>query len=138
MKVKIKLHEGAAIPKKAYPSDAGFDLVATNVRIDSSARFIEYDTDVSIEIPEGYVGLLYPRSSISKYDLMLYNGVGVIDSLYRGTLKFRFKALGPHHYKVGDRIGQLVIMPIPTVELEEVDTLEETERGSGAFGSSDG
>lgn len=133
--MKIKLEEGATIPTKANPTDAGFDLTAISSRIDASARFIEYDTGVSIALPEGKVGLIFARSSVSKYDLDLSNAVGVIDQDYRGTIKLRFRPTGPHHYKKGDRVGQLVIIDLPKIELEVVEDLDATERGDGGFGS---
>ena len=138
MKIKIKkLTDEAVIPKKSHSSDAGFDLTATSVRIDSKG-FCEIGTSIAIEIPENHVGLLFPRSSISKINMQLCNAVGVLDSSYRGEIKFRFKpsTSGKGSYNVGDRIGQLIIMPFPEVEFEEVTELDETDRGSGAFGSS--
>ncbi len=97
-----------------------------------------YGTGLSIEIPEGYVGLIFPRSSICKTTMTLTNSVGVIDSGYRGELKAIFRLTGPHEmdYKIGDRIGQLMIVPIPTVEIEEVTELSTSIRGTGGFGSS--
>lgn len=136
MKLKIKLGPNGVLPQKAHPSDAGFDLTATSCRIDRSTKFVEYGTDLSIELPEGHMGLIFPRSSISKYDMTLCNSVGLVDQNFRGELKLRFRSTGPHHYKVGDRIGQLVVMPIPEVELEVVDDLDDTDRSSGSFGSS--
>lgn len=97
-----------------------------------------------MEIPEGHVGLIYPRSSITERELMLKNSVGVIDSGYRGEVKLRFtrinmnsessKDLNPY-YKIGERIGQMMILPIPTIYLELVDELSNTERGDGGYGS---
>ena len=90
MDVKVKLlHKDAQLPKYAGQGDAGLDLTCVSVNEEES--FIEYDTGVSIEIPEGYVGLLFPRSSVSKKDIMLCNSVGVIDSSYRGSIKVRYK-----------------------------------------------
>ena len=91
MEVKIKkLCDSAVIPSYAKPGDAGMDLVATS-RIFDKYGNVEYGTGLAMEIPEGYVGLLFPRSSISKQDLSLANAVGVIDSGYRGEIKFKFK-----------------------------------------------
>ena len=134
MKINIKLSNGAKMPEKAHSTDAGFDL--TSVSIAYVGNYVEYDTGVHIAIPEGHMGLIFPRSSVSKYDLTLANSVGVIDSDYRGPIKLRFKSLGPTHYKVGDRVGQLVIMPIPAVELGQVEELDDTVRSEGGFGSS--
>ena len=139
MKVKIKkLLPNIQTPKYAKNGDAGLDLIATSQSI--TDLYIEYGTSICIEIPEGYVGLLFPRSSISKYHLCLANSVGVIDSGYRGEIKARFKRTqnNAHEslYNVGDKIVQLLIIPYSNIELEEVDNLTETERGAGGFGSS--
>lgn len=139
MKVKIKkLHNSAVIPKKAHDQDAGFDLTAISKdTVDEEVyEFHEYDTGIALEIPRGYVGLVYPRSSISKTGHILANSTGIIDSNYRGSIKVRFKTIPDHtEYIPGDRIAQLIIMPYPEIEFEEVDELENTNRGSGAFGS---
>lgn len=138
MKVKIKkLNEDVLIPTKANPGDAGFDLVATSRKLDRKG-FIEFGTSLAFEIPEGHVGLIFPRSSISKYNEQLCNSVGVIDSSYRGEVSFRFKpsTAGKDTYQVGDKIGQLIIIPYPEIEFEEVDELGDTQRGEGGYGSS--
>jgi len=139
MEVKIKkLHPDAIIPVYSKPGDAGLDLTATSIMGDSHDNIV-YGTGLAIEIPEGYVGLLYPRSSNSKTDLYLTNHVGVIDSGYRGEIMFKFRPINgvvdANIYAVGDRIGQLIIMPYPKVELIEVDELSDSERGEGGFGS---
>lgn len=153
MKVKIKkLNDKAIIPKYATQGDAGLDLVA--IEENHEEDYIEYSTGLAIEIPEGYMGLIFPRSSNSKQDLLLCNSVGVIDSSYRGEILVRYKRIvNPihhadikdlavvtahcfqKHYKVGDRVAQLIILPYPQIEFEEVKDLSETERGSGGFGS---
>lgn len=139
MKVRIKrLSENAVIPAYANPGDAGLDLVATYVKVEDHNKYgyFEYGTGLAVEIPEGYVGLIFPRSSISKTGLMLANAVGVIDSSYRGEIKLRFKYIsGTPSYEVGDRVAQLIILPYPVVEFEEVQELSETQRSSGGFGS---
>lgn len=153
MKVKIKkLHPDAVIPTYAKDGDAGMDLYAVN---DSG---IEHATDygtmkinfgISIEIPKGYVGLIFPRSSVYKSTGRLSNCVGVIDSGYRGELSAQFdpslSAFINHSenlagykaepYEKGDRVAQLIIMPYPQIEFEEVDELSTTDRGEGGFGS---
>lgn len=168
MKVKIKkLNQNAVIPKYAQDGDAGLDLTAVSMKYDEHGNIV-YGTGLSIEIPDGYVGYIYPRSSISKFDLLLANSVGVIDSNYRGEIIFKFKpsaCFGDYHsdktmeefenssdyvalpqingssgiqhkgYSVGDRIGQIIIMPIPSIEFEEVEALSNTNRGVGGFGS---
>lgn len=141
MKIKVKKHSpDAVIPQYAHDTDAGLDLTAISKRYDSEGHFWEYDTGLSIEIPKGYVGLVFPRSSISKTDLFLTNAVGVIDSGYRGTIKARFKPTDamwlPKNYELGERIVQLIIMPYPKVELQLVEELDSSDRGTGGFGSS--
>jgi dUTP pyrophosphatase len=138
MKVRIKkLSENAVIPTYAKEGDAGMDLVAT--RIISNTTFdVSYGTDLAMEIPNGFVGLVFPRSSVRKYELALSNSVGVIDSGYRGELQATFKktnGLDSLAYKVGDRIAQIMIIPHPPIEFKEVDDLSDTERGEGGFGS---
>ena len=138
MKFK-KLHSNAILPKHAKPGDAGADLVAVSKEWDEEKEKLVFGTGLAVEIPEGFVGLLFPRSSICKTLLSLSNAVGVIDSGYRGEIKFFFN---PGHrpkknYEVGDRIGQLVIVPYVSQDNNEfVDELSETERGSKGFGSS--
>lgn len=137
MKVKIKkLHPDAVIPQYAKPGDAGLDLVAVVETWNEDNSMVTYDTGLAIEIPDGYVGLVFPRSSISKTVLSLSNSVGVIDSGYRGPImfKFRYPEEGPV-YDTGDRVAQLIIMPYPQIEFEEVEELSSTERGEGGFGS---
>lgn len=137
MKVKIKkLVESAVIPSYAKEGDAGMDLTATSVWRDDDGN-ICYGTGLAFEIPNGYVGLLFPRSSNAKKDLLLTNSVGVIDSGYRGQITFKFKScVGTDNiYQLGDRVGQIIIMPYPNIEFEEVEELTETERGIGGYGS---
>jgi dUTP pyrophosphatase len=137
MKIKVKkLHPKAIIPAYAKQGDAGLDMTA--IQLVKTEMYYEYLTGIAIEIPEGYVGLMFPRSSISKTKQILSNHVGVIDSGFRGEIRFRFKKLAWDNgdlYDVGDKIGQLVIMPIPAIELVEVDELSDSERGEGGFGS---
>jgi dUTP pyrophosphatase len=111
------------------------DLIATTLV--RTGKFSEYGTDLAVEIPRGYVGLLFPRSSISNTDHFLRNSVGVIDSGYRGEIKLRMSipALGEKEYIMGDKVGQLIIMKLPWVEVEEADELSDTDRGEGGFGS---
>lgn len=156
MQVNIKrLHKDAVIPSYAKHGDAGMDLTATSKSYDEHGNVV-YGTGLAFEIPFGHVGYVFPRSSNAKKDLLLSNSVGVIDNGYRGEVMFKFKPnphgysknpdynhlielaeyLEPNDYKVGDRIGQIIIMPIPHIEFNEVDTLEDSERGQGGFGSS--
>lgn len=138
MQVKVKkLNENAVVPSYAKSGDAGLDLTATSKH--EEEKNIVYGTGLSIEIPEGHVGLLFPRSSLTKYDLTLGNHVGVVDSGYRGEVLFKFKRTDlkvfSKEYEVGDKIGQLLIIPYPKVELVEVKELSSSERGQGGYGS---
>lgn len=138
MVVKFKkLVEEAVTPKYSKPGDAGMDLTATGMGWDEKGNVV-YHTGLAIEIPQGYVGLLFPRSSNSKKDLFMTNHVGVIDSGYRGEIMFKFRrtvSFRADIYEIGDRIGQLIIIPYPEVQFEQVEELSNTERGSGGYGS---
>ena len=139
MNIKIKkLSKDAVIPSYAKIGDAALDLTAVSISYTNS--YVEYGTGLAIEIPEGFAGFVFPRSSISNYDLNLCNSVGVIDSNYRGEIKLRFKTPYNHQvykaYDIGDRIGQLIIMPIHKIELELTEELNDSIRGSSGFGSS--
>lgn len=145
LNVKIKkLHENATTPSYAQDADAGMDLVATSKSYDDHGNVV-YGTGLAFEVPHGYVGLLFPRSSNAKKDLILSNSVGVLDSGYRGEVVFKFKPSDWYNrddasctapqYEIGDRIGQIIIMPYPKVNFIEVDELSDSERGQGGFGS---
>ena len=138
LKVNIKkLNENAVIPKYAKEGDAGLDLIATSIVSEETFQ-ITYGLGVALEIPKDYVGLVFPRSSIRKYDLSLTNSVGVIDSGYRGELQATFKknrGVASKVYEVGDKVCQIMIIPYPSVEFIEVNELTTTERGEGGFGS---
>lgn len=139
MKVRFKkLHPDAVLPSYAKPGDAGLDLTATTKDWDDEKGCVVFGTGLAIEIPEGHVGLIFPRSSICKTPLMLSNSVGVIDAGYRGEVKFFFRPVDRprKNYEVGDRIGQLIVIPFDRVEGGWADELSETERGEGGFGSS--
>lgn len=150
-----KLRPDAAAPVKAHPTDAGYDLTATSRVVDKLGNVV-YGFGLAFEIPAGYVGLLCPRSSICNTDLTMMGSIGVIDCDYRGevTMKFRpapilqaesrrgadlgFAYLkdAPILYQPGERTGQLIIIPIPSISFIESDTLSETDRGTGGYGSS--
>ena len=148
MIVKIKLlNERAVVPSYAHSTDAGLDLVATSRIYDKDGN-ITYGTGVAVEIPEGYVGLVFPRSSISKKDLALSNSVGVIDSGYSGEIFAKFKPTlavledsirslppVPRYYEIGERVAQLIILPYPHIDFSVVDDLSSSERGAGGYGS---
>jgi dUTP pyrophosphatase len=139
MQLKIKLlHPDSVKPKYAKAGDAGMDLVATNIKENTTFQ-ITYGLGIAMEIPEGFVGLVFPRSSIRNTELMLSNSVGVIDSGYRGELQATFNKLNGLDsiaYNVGDRVCQIVIVPTPVVQVKIVDELSDSERGEGGFGSS--
>lgn len=156
MKIKFKkLHEDAKIPAQGREGDAAWDLVAVSKKIED--KYVEYGTGIAVVIPEDHVGLIFPRSSASNYDLVLSNCVGVVDSNYRGEIKFRFKPVvrlfdtewltkligkktsniaSVAKYEPGDKIGQIIVIPRPYLEWEEVAELDETNRGVLGFGSS--
>lgn len=155
MKIQVKkLHEDAVLPKKANESDAGYDIVALDNGTVNDAGFIEYKTGISICPDSGYHVEIFPRSSISKYDLVLANSIGLVDNGYRGEVLVRFKptmaivknavSVEPYIvyprqtkvYKKGDKIAQLVIRKTETADFVFVESLNETDRGHGSFGSS--
>ena len=108
---------------------------------EENKKFVEYNTGLAFELPENYAILVFPRSSITKRDLIMKNSVGVVDSGYRGELKLRFFKQIPKEknkaeiYEIGERIGQIMLVPLPEVELEEVEKLNPSSRGEGGFGS---
>lgn len=166
MEIKYKkLREDAVAPYRRFDVDAGFDFTAIWKEVKD--KYTEYGTGIAIEIPSGYVGYLFPRSSVRDQDFMMKNSVGVVDASYRGEIKFSFanvihdmfenvmnadelspdysdgkainiKLLNRHmdHYKIGDRVGQLVIMKKPDIKWVEVKELSETKRGTAGYGSS--
>lgn len=159
----MKLKSNATIPIKAHDTDACYDMIATS--INKTEQYIEYGTNIAFHIPKGYVGLIFPRSSVTKEDLMLKNSVGIIDSGYLGEVMFRFTKIvnsafhemtlsnGTHSdginkvidikvierelqiYNIGDRIGQIMFIKLPKTKLIVVDDFDETKRGVGGFGS---
>jgi dUTP pyrophosphatase len=139
-----KLIPEAQTPTKSYESDAGWDFYCTSIEITNN--FIEYHTGIALEIPENMVGLAFPRSSITKKDLILKNSVGVIDAGYRNEIIFRFINVNKYNmygapspnqniYEVGDRIGQLIFIPIPEIILVETDNLSTSPRNTNGLGS---
>lgn len=136
-----KVHENAQGPLRGSEWAAGWDLSACATDWDDVNKVLVYHTGIAVEIPRGYVGMLFPRSSIYKYTLTQTNCVGVIDADYRGeilvkfALRYHSEIESPRLYGLGERIVQLVIVPVPEVAWIEADTLSETERGSGGYGS---
>ena len=169
MKIRFKkLVPKAVIPFKKYDVDAGFDMTAIWKK--ETDQYTEYGTGIALEIPNGYVGLMFPRSSVRNMDFTLKNSVGVIDASYRGEIKFSYlnavhdlfqknfyshftdennyvvndeyitikKQIlrNPQRYDVGDRVGQIVFVKIPDIQMVETKELNETKRGTAGYGSS--
>lgn len=141
MKVKIQyLSQKATQPEYATDGSAGMDLTAAMeqpvvLKVGGRAMI---PTGIAMQIPQGYGGFIFPRSGLAyKKGISMANCVGVIDSDYTGEIKVVLHNISGHDYTVnpGDRVAQLVFLPVPQAELEEVDELEETRRGSGGFGS---
>ena len=146
MELKIKrLSDKAIMPIRAHEGDAGLDLTTTSItsEINECGQFIlVYHSDIAVEIPDGYVGLLFPRSSIAKKSIQFTNAVGVIDSGYRGEIMAKVRNTSgdsiPAVYKVGEKFAQLVIVPyVSDITISEVSELQESDRGTGGYGSSD-
>lgn len=130
-----KVHPNAKEPLQATNGSAGFDLYAVSREV-INKKTVKYDTGIAFGIPKGYVGLLFPRSSVIKKGLTMGNSVGVIDSDYTGSVSAVFYVdEADELYEVGERVCQLVVVPIASFRLQEVDVLDSTERGSGGFGS---
>lgn len=135
MKLKIKkIVENAIIPTYAKHGDAGMDLTAVSREIIDSEH-IKYNFGIAIEIPIGYVGLIFPRSSCFKQKQVLSNSVGVIDSGYRGEISAVMIGTSEYSYQSRDRVAQILILPYPQIEFELTDKLSESERGEGGYGS---
>lgn len=154
-----KLQEDAVVPFSATEYSAGKDLTAVSKTYDAEHDCYVYGTGLTIEIPKGYVGLIFPRSSNRKTNFYMCNHVGVIDSDYRGEIMLSFKNRTSNFiiniinsllntlkintkfgedfgvYNVNDRIGQLIIIPYPKIEFVEVNELSETQRGANGHGS---
>ena len=131
------------LPTRATVSDAGLDLYSTRItqEVDNSGKLVlVYHTDIAVEIPEGYVGLLFMKSGVAKRSISLCNAVGVIDAGYRGEIMLKYKVTTdaiPTVYQPGEACGQLLIVPIEILEPRFVDELSETERGTMGFGEAD-
>lgn len=142
MELKFKrLKDSAVLPIRGTKGAAGIDLTCTNITTtlnEANQLMLVYHTDLAVEIPKGYVGLLVPRSSIWKKSLMLTDSLGIIDDDFRGEIVAIMKATTdavPAIYKQGERFCQLVILEKPDYTITEVEELSETERGEGGFGS---
>lgn len=137
MILPVTLSDGATIPHRAHPTDAGLDLTVTEAVKVRRGDVTLAPTGVSVAIPAGHVGLLFARSSLAvKHGVHLANGVGVIDADYRGQIMVPLTTTGNiTRIPAGTRIAQLVIVPIATPTVQVVDTLDNTGRGEGGFGS---
>lgn len=136
MEVRVVLDRGAKMPTKAHESDAGFDLYTREDGYVAPNGWYICDTGVHMEIPKGYVGFLKSKSGLNvKHGL---RGEGVIDSGYTGSIvaKIYNDTDKLYAFNKGDKVIQIVLLPIPDVDLVEVDNLEETDRSSNGFGSS--
>lgn len=131
------------LPTRATAGDAGLDLYSTRLtqEVDNSGKLIlVYHTDIAVEIPEGYVGMLFMKSGVAKRSLSLCNCVGIIDCGYRGEIMGKFKVTTdaiPTVYQPGEAFAQLVIVPVMILEPTLVEELSSTERGEKGFGEAD-
>jgi dUTP pyrophosphatase len=136
----VRLREEATLPGRAYPGDAGLDL-ATCDRLElAPGERAVVPTGLAVAIPEGFAGFVQPRSGLAaRHGIAVVNSPGLIDSGYRGELRVVLLNTDPERTFVaepGERIAQLVVLPVPELELVEVDELPGTERGVRGFGSS--
>ena len=133
--VECRVDNAAYLPKRANPTDAGADLRTTEAFELFPGETKLADTGVAVKIPEGFAGFVFNRSGQGKKGIILLNSVGVIDSDYRGNIKIALKNISDDKYEIniGDRIAQLVIMPI--ILCDFVDSWNDTKRSIGAFGS---
>lgn len=135
-----RLRPDAVVPRRAYPGDAGLDLVACEeVVIEPGGRAV-VGTGLAVAVPAGHAGLVVPRSGIAaRHGISVVNGPGLIDPGYRGEVKvilLNTDRAEPFRVEAGDRLAQLVIVEVSALEPVEVDELDETERGAGGLGSS--
>lgn len=140
---EVTVKSEGKLPTRATAGDAGLDLYSTRITqdVDNSGKLVlVYHTDIAVEIPEGYVGLLFMKSGVAKRSLSLCNCVGVIDAGYRGEIMGKFKITTdsiPTVYQPGEAFAQLVIVPVMILEPTLVEELSETERGEQGFGEAD-
>lgn len=139
MIINVKLSDNALLPIHAKPGDAGLDLTSReDVSLQPGSVQI-VTTGVCVEIPEGYFGLVAPRSGLSsKHGITLANTPGIIDSGYRGEIHVPLYNIGKEPYEIhkGDRVCQLIIVPYASCQCIEVDDMDHTDRGDTGFGSS--
>jgi dUTP pyrophosphatase len=142
MQLKFKkLHPSAKLPVKGSLGAACFDVYATEILIDDNNRTVTYKLGFATEFSKDWMGIVVSRSSISKYDYVMANSIGIIDSDYRGEwmVKFKYIGLSPHPinipYDIGDRIAQIFFTVAVFTNFQEVEELEDSQRGTGGFGS---
>ncbi len=136
MKIKIKkLKDGAKLPNYAHPGDVGMDMYSMEHRVVAPGEHVRIYHGFALEFPEGFAAIVKDKSSISKAGLHTMGGV--FDAGFRGEYNTHLVNLSKESYtiEVGDKVSQLIIYPVAIGELEEVEELSETSRGTGAFGS---
>ena len=135
-----RVRDEASVPSRAYPGDAGLDLVACERSLLGPGERAVVPTGIAVAIPEGYAGFVQPRSGLARrHGVSIVNTPGLIDSGYRGELEVTLLNTDRQHdftVEPGMRIAQLVIVPVPEIELIEVEELPESSRGTAGFGSS--
>lgn len=133
----VKMHEAAVLPQKATEGSAGFDLVSIEDGTIIGGSRAVFRTGIGMELPPGYEAQVRPRSGLAlKHGLTVLNSPGTIDSDYRGEVKVIIANHGPTYaVKAGDKIAQVVVQRVPSIDFEVVDALSETDRGAGGFGS---
>lgn len=137
MDIQIKrIDTELPVPAYAHPGDAGLDLYAAQPAV-VTGETVLIPTGVVVAVPDGHVGLVCPRSGLSKHGVTVANAPGIVDAGYRGELMVRLTTTSATPYRVyrGDRIAQLLIVPVARPEVTVVDRLDNTERGTGGFGS---
>ncbi len=136
----LRLDERASIPSRAYPGDAGFDLHAVDSAALAPGERASIGTGIALEIPEGYAGLVLPRSGLAgRHGITLVNAPGLIDAGYRGEIRvllLNTDAQATFEVSPGDRVAQLVVIRVETPQVEQLEGLAASERGAGGFGSS--
>lgn len=141
VRVPIKiLSSNAQVPNMAYNGDAGVDLRSVEHIVLKPQERAMVATGLAIVLPEGYAGFVLPRSGLAaKHGISIVNAPGLIDSNYRGELKVVLVNTDPEEsfsIEIGDRIAQLIVMPVPTISFEQVEELPDSQRGESGFGSS--
>jgi len=139
IELPMKLEEGAQVPTYAHDTDAAADMYSMeDIEIPAHFKSVPVKTGVHIQLPEGWVAMLFPRSSIgAKTPLRLSNSAGIIDSGYRGEVRALYDNIGDEPYQIhkGDRIAQMLVMPSYRFKANIVDSLEDSDRGEDGFGS---